>query len=43
MEKSRSKKTKDGSRGLFAMEDIEKDEFVVEYMRKIEYKKQRTM
>jgi SET domain-containing protein len=31
------KKTKDGKgRGLFAMEDIEKDEYVIEYVGKIE-------
>ncbi len=40
MEKSRGKKNKDGKgSGLFAMEDIEKDEYVIEYVGKIEYKK----
>jgi palmitoyltransferase ZDHHC9/14/18 len=40
MERSRSKKTKDGKgRGLIAMENIEKDEYVVECMGKIEYQK----
>jgi SET domain-containing protein len=32
--------TKDGKgSGLFAMEDIEKDDYVIEYVRKIEYKR----
>jgi hypothetical protein len=36
MEKSRSKKHKDGKgRGLIAMKNIEKDEYVIEYMGKI--------
>jgi hypothetical protein len=40
MEKSRSKKTKDGKgSSLFAMENMERDEYVIEYMGKIEYKR----
>jgi SET domain-containing protein len=39
-EKVEVRKTKDGKgSGLFAMEDIEKDEFVIEYVGKIEYKR----
>jgi SET domain-containing protein len=39
-EKVEVRKTKDGKgSGLFAMEDIEKDEYVIEYVGKIEYKR----
>jgi hypothetical protein len=39
MEKVDVRHIKDGnSSGLFAMEDIEKDDYVIEYMGKIEYK-----
>ena len=42
MKKSRSKENKNGKgSGLFAMKDIEKDEYVIEYMGKIEYKRMR--
>ncbi len=38
MEKVEGKHTKDGKgSGLFAMEKIEKDEYVIEYVGKIEY------
>jgi len=40
MEKVEVKHTKDGKgSGLFAMEDIEKDDYVIEYVGKIEYKR----
>jgi SET domain-containing protein len=40
MEKNELRKTKDGKGSiLFAMEDIVKDEYVIEYMGKIEYKR----
>ncbi len=40
MKKVEVRQTKDGkSSGLFAMEDIEKDEYVIEYVGKIEYKR----
>jgi SET domain-containing protein len=40
MKKSRSKENKNGKgSGLFAMKDIEKDEYVIEYVGKIEYKR----
>jgi SET domain-containing protein len=40
MEKVEVRKTKDGKgRGQFAMEDIEKDEYVIEYVGKIEYQR----
>ncbi len=40
MEKVKVRKTKDGKgRGLFAMEDIEKDESVIEYRGKIKYQR----
>jgi hypothetical protein len=36
--------TKDGKGiGLFAMEDIDKDDYLIDYMGKIEYKKGRTI
>ncbi len=38
LEKSKSKTSKDGKgSGLFAMEDIDKDDYVIEYVGKIEY------
>ncbi len=40
MENSKVRKTKDGKGGgLFAMQDIEKEEYVIEYVGKIEYKR----
>jgi SET domain-containing protein len=40
MEKVQVRHTKDGKgSGLFAMEDIEKDDYVIEYVGKIEYKR----
>ncbi len=40
MEKLEVRHTKDGKgSGLFAMEDIDKDDYVTEYMGKIEYKR----
>ncbi len=40
MKKVAVRHTKDGKgSGLFAMEDIEKDDYVIEYMEKIEYKR----
>ena len=40
MEKVEVRHTKDGKgSGLFAMEDIEKDDYVIEYVGKIEYKR----
>ncbi len=40
MKKIEVRKTKDGKgSGLFAIEDIEKDEYIIEYMGKIEYKR----
>ncbi len=44
MEKVEVRNTKDGKGSdLFAIEDIEKDDYVIEYMGKIEYKKGRTI
>jgi hypothetical protein len=40
LEKSRSKTYKNGkSSGLFAMEDIDTDDYVIEYVGRIEYKR----
>ncbi len=40
MEKVEVRHTKDGKgSGLFAIEDVEKDDYVIEYVGKIEYKK----
>ncbi len=40
LEKVEVRHTKDGKgSGLFAMEDIDKDDYVIEYVGKIEYKR----
>ncbi len=40
LEKVEVRHTKNGKgSGLFAMEDIDKDDYVIEYVRKIEYKR----
>jgi hypothetical protein len=40
MEKVKVRHTKDGKgSGLFAMEDIEKDDYIIEYVGKIEYQR----